>query len=194
MAAGSQLEFLEPPSREALHDWLTVNHATSPGVWLAIGKKGNRVTTLTYEDAVLEALIFGWIDSTVNRVDADRYKILYVPRKKGSTWSPSNKKRVADLMEEGLIEPAGLAVIERAKADGTWMMLDDVEHLIAPQDLLDALASAGAREGYESLSASMKKQVLWWIVSAKRPETRSKRIAETVSAAEKGVSPLSPAG
>ena len=133
------LRLLEPPDRDAWGRWLKTHHASSDGVWLAVGKKGNARTSLTYEDAVLEALRFGWIDGTVRRLDADRFKQLFTPRRSGGTWALSNKARVERLLAEGLMEPAGLAAIERARADGSWMLLDDVENLVVPDDLAEAL-------------------------------------------------------
>lgn len=175
---------LEPSGRDEWRAWLEVNHVSSPGVWLAVGKKGNQRTTLTYEDAVLEALRFNWIDSTVNRLDADRFKQLFTPRRTGSTWSASNKQRVERLDAEGLLTPVAIAAIEAAKADGSWSQLDDVDALVVPDDLAAALAEDDAAEcGFHSLTASQRKLALYWIASAKRPETRATRIAETVRAA-----------
>ena len=154
---------------------------------MAVGKKGNSRTALTYDDAVEEALCFGWIDSTVNRLDADRFKQLMTPRKPGGTWSRSNKERVTRLIAQGLMTPAGLAAIEAAKANGSWTLLDDVEDLIVPPDLAAALEEVPAAAAYVAgLSDSLKRQLLYRIASAKRPETRAKRIAETVRAAGDG--------
>jgi len=184
------LELVEPASRAAWRSWLAQHHATSSGVWLAIGKKGNSVTTLTYNDAVEEALCFGWIDSVVRRLDADRFMQLVTPRKPRSIWARSNKERVERLTAAGLITPAGLAVIERAKADGSWTTLDDVEAMIVPEDLAVALCEvSGAAEGFSALGASARKMALYWIAEAKRPETRAKRIEQTVTAAADGRSP-----
>lgn len=181
------LELLEPASPAEWHDWLERNHDTSSGVWLAVGKKGNFRTTLTYESAVEEALSFGWIDSTVHRLDADRFRQLFTPRKPASNWSPSNKARVARLSAERRMQPAGLAAVERAKANGSWTLLDDVEALVMPPDLADALALDGAAaEGFERFPDSAKKQLLYWVSSAKRPETRAHRIQSTVEAASAG--------
>jgi len=140
---------LELPDRDALRAWLEANHATSPAVRLAIGKKGNSVTALTYEDAVEEGLCFGWIDSTTRRLDADRHTVLFSRRKPHGTWSRSNKERVERLLAQGLMAPAGLAVVEAAKADGSWTSLDDVEALVVPDDLAAALSAdpAAAAEG-----------------------------------------------
>jgi uncharacterized protein YdeI (YjbR/CyaY-like superfamily) len=109
-------------------------------------------------------------------------------RKKGSTWSASNKTRLERLIPAGLVQPAGLAAIERAKADGSWTILDAVEALQVPDDLAAALsAQPEARAHYESFGRGAKKQILWWVISAKKPETRAARIAEVVAKAVEGV-------
>jgi uncharacterized protein YdeI (YjbR/CyaY-like superfamily) len=186
----ADLPMIEPRTREEWRAWLEANHATSPGVWLAIGKKGFTVTTLTYEEAVREALAFGWIDSVVNRLDAERFKQLMTPRKKGSIWARSNKQRVEQLIAEGRMTPAGREVIEAAKADGSWYSLDDVEALLVPEDLATALAAdPPAAANFDAFSASARKMILYWIAEAKRPETRAKRIGQTVAAAREGRSP-----
>ncbi len=119
--AGASLPLLAVADRAELRAWLEHNHASSPGVNLAIGKKGGRATALTYDDAVEEALCFGWIDSTARRLDDDRYTVLFTPRKRGGTWARTNKVRVERLIAEGRMTPAGISVIEAAKADGSWM-------------------------------------------------------------------------
>ena len=183
----SELPLLCFADRESWRAWLEDNHSSSQGIWLAVGKKGNSVTSLTYEAAVEEALCFGWIDSTVRRLDEHRFQQLFTPRRVGGNWSLSNKARVARLTAEGRMRPAGLAAVEAAKADGSWMLLDDVEHLVVPEDLAAALGSDSAAADYfANLPEGQKKQILYWIVSAKRAETRSKRIAQTVEAAGEG--------
>jgi uncharacterized protein YdeI (YjbR/CyaY-like superfamily) len=137
----ADLPLVEVAGRAEWRAWLQRNHSTSPGVWLAVGKKGNSRTALTYDEAVEEALCFGWIDSVVNRLDADRFKQLLTPRKRGSGWARTNKERVGRLIAQGLMENAGLAAIEAAKADGSWHALDDVEDLVVPDDLAAALAA-----------------------------------------------------
>lgn len=187
----ADLSLLEPKSRAEWRAWLSANHGSSSGVWLAVGKKGARVTSLTYEDAVLEALCFGWIDSTVNRLDDQRFKQLFTPRRPGSQWSPSNKARVERLTAEGLMTPAGLAAVEAAKANGSWTLLDDVEALVVPGDLAEALASNSAAGGFfAALPDSRRKMILYWIASAKRAETRARRIADSVEAASEGRMPF----
>ena len=182
-----ELPLLEPAGRAELRAWLEANHATSLGVRLAIGKKGNTVTALTYEAAVEEGLCFGWIDSTTRRLDADRYSVRFTPRKPGSTWARSNKARVERLIAAGLMRPAGLAAIEAAKASGSWDSLEHVEEMRMPDDLASALAeNPEAQRFWDALPPGQRKLLLYWIGSAKRPQTRTKRIAETVLACAEG--------
>ena len=142
----------------------------------------------SYEEAVEEALCFGWIDSTAKRLDEARTLQLFAPRKPRSTWSASNKERVARLEREGLLAPAGNAAIEVAKENGSWSALDAVERLEEPLDLAGALdTDAAARENWNGFSRSSRKAILWWVVSAKRPETRTKRVDQTVRMAAKGL-------
>ena len=167
-----------------------MNHAISPGVWLAVGKKGNTRTRLTYDDAVEEAVAFGWIDSTVRRLDEHRFKQLFTPRRPGSQWSRSNKERVDRLTERGLMTPAGMAAVESAKADGSWTLLDDIEDMKVPDDLEAALAAnPDAARNFEGFSATARKLSLYWIGTAKRADTRAERIAETVRSAAEGHPP-----
>jgi len=154
-----------------------------------VGKKGTSVTTLTYDDAVEEGLAFGWIDSVAHRLDEDRYTVLYTPRKRGSIWAKTNKARVARLTEEGLMTAAGLAVVEAAKADGSWDLLTDADDLVMPPDLAAALEASSATNAFETLTVPERQRTLYWIGSAKRPETRARRIAATVSAVAEGRSP-----
>lgn len=152
-------------------------------MWLAVGKKGNTVTELSYDEAVEEALCFGWIDSLTKRLDDDRYKQLMTPRKRGSAWAASNKERVARLAALGLLAPAGRVAVEAAQADGSWALLDEVDALIVPADLAAALAeNEVAGSAFAALPPSRRRQILYWVASAKRPETRQKRIRNSVVA------------
>jgi uncharacterized protein YdeI (YjbR/CyaY-like superfamily) len=178
---------LEVPDRAALRAWLEVNHATAPGVRLAISKKEGTATSLTYDQAVEEGLCFGWIDSTTRKLDADRHTVLFTRRKPGGTWARSNKLRVERLIAEGRMTPAGLQVIEAAKADGSWSALDDVEALLVPPDLASALeAEPAAARGFETSPASQRKMALGWIASAKREDTRARRVSKVARAAAEG--------
>lgn len=170
--------------RNRWRSWLESNHGTSGGIWLVYYKVKSGVPSVTYDQAVEEALCFGWIDSRVNPVDERRYRQVFTPRKAGSTWSKLNKERIERLAADGRIAAAGWAVIERAKADGTWTVLDDVEALLLPDDLVAALdAQPVARANWEAFPDSAKKPALYGILSAKRPETRHRRIEKIVERA-----------
>jgi len=184
------LPLLAPASRAELRAWLAENHATSAGVDLAVGKKGNTVTSLTYDDAVEEGLAFGWIDSVTHRLDEHLYTVRFTPRRRGSIWAKTNQARVARLTEAGLMTPAGLAVVHAAQADGSWTLLSDAEDLVIPADLAAALSAAGATAEFSALPAPRQSEALYRIGSAKRPETRARRIAETVEAALASHGPL----
>jgi len=175
------------PDRAAFRDWLSANHDSADGVWLVYFKKHTGRDSVDYDGAVREALCFGWIDGKVQRLDDDRYRQVFMPRRPGSTWSASNKRRVAELAERGLLAPPGAAVIAAARADKSWNLLDDVEALIVPEDLAEALdASPGARAAYDDFKDSIKKATLWYVKSAKRAETRARRIVQVVEAASEG--------
>jgi uncharacterized protein YdeI (YjbR/CyaY-like superfamily) len=181
-------EIVEVPDRAAWRQWLAERHEQGDAIWLVFHKKASDGTSPTYEEAVEEALCFGWIDSTVNRLDDRRSLQLFAPRRPRGTWSASNKERVARLERAGLLAPAGIAAIAVAKDNGSWNALDAVERLQEPPDLAAALeAEATARENWNGFSPSSRKAILWWIVSAKRPETRAQRIEQTVRMAAQGV-------
>ena len=181
-------EIVEVPDRASWRRWLAKRHEQREAVWLVFHKKSSSGMGPSYEEAVEEALCFGWIDSTVNRLDEHRNLQLFAPRKPRSTWSRSNKERVARLEREGLLAPAGVAAIELAKQNGSWTALDAVERLEEPAELAAALdAEPAARESWNGFSPSSRKAILWWVVSAKRPETRAKRVEQTVRMAAKGL-------
>lgn len=175
--------------RAALRSWLTTNHATHGPIWLVYEKKrvdGQRV--LTYDDIVEEALCFGWIDSVVGRVDDRHAKLYFSPRKPKSVWSALNKRRVESLSAAGLITSAGQAKIDAAKRDGSWTALDHVEALIVPDDLAAALKmNAVAGKNFAAFPPGARKNILTWIASAKRAETRERRISEVVQLAAKNM-------
>jgi uncharacterized protein YdeI (YjbR/CyaY-like superfamily) len=178
---------VQPGSARAWRKWLAANHATSGPVWLVYRKKSAGGRDLTYDEAVEEALCFGWIDSTVKKLDDERYRQFFSRRKPTSTWSGTNKERVQRLIEERRMTEAGLAMIEAAKANGMWTALDAIEALEIPSDLAAEFRSRpGAKANFEAFSTSSKKNILWWIASAKRPETRARRIAETARMAAEG--------
>jgi uncharacterized protein YdeI (YjbR/CyaY-like superfamily) len=175
---------VHPETRAELRAWLEEHHATSAGVWLASWKKVTGRRAVPYDDIVEEALCFGWIDSTANTIDAERAAVLFTPRRKGSGWSALNKRRLEKLLPSGLLTPAGLAAIERAKADGSWTAYDAAERLEEPPELAVALdARPPARANWDRFAPSARKGILWWVLSAKRPETRDRRVAAVVEAA-----------
>ena len=159
--------------------WLDANHAAATGAWLVTWRKGHG-PVLDYGDAVEEALCYGWVDSTAGRVDEARTKLYFAPRKPRSVWSASNKQRAQRLIAAGLMQPAGLAAIERAKANGAWTELDEVEQGIVPADLAAALeAHPSAAERFAAFPWSARRAILVWIAAAKRPGTRASRVLET---------------
>lgn len=181
------LDWFHPETREQWRAWLAANHASAPGVWLVTWRTGTGNPVLDYDAAVEEALAWGWIDSKAGSVDDERSRLAFTPRKPGSGWSRSNKERIARLEQQGLMQPAGRALIDAAKADGSWTLLDDVEDLVVPPDLDAAFARLpGSREQWDAFPASPRKQMLWWIVTAKRPDTRASRIEQIAAAAAEG--------
>jgi uncharacterized protein YdeI (YjbR/CyaY-like superfamily) len=179
---------LHPESREQWRAWLADHHDTERGAWLVSWKQATGRPTLQYEAVIEEALCFGWVDSTVRTLDSERSMMLMTPRKPSSTWARTNKERVERLLAAGLMQPAGIAAVETARANGSWTVLDSVEALEVPDDLAAALdAEPGAREAYEGFSPSNRKMILWWVKSAKRSETRERRIAETARLAAQGI-------
>src|SRR5438477_45082 len=164
--------------------WLRDNHDKAQGVWLVAFKAATGKTRITYEDSIPDALSYGWIDSVNKPLDDERTALLFTPRRRGSGWSRSNKVRVERLLKEGRMEAAGLAKIAAAKRDGSWTLLDSVEALEIPNDLRKALGGAGMRK-FEVLTPGRRKEHLRALVTAKRPSTRAKRIADIVRVARR---------
>ena len=175
-------------SRAAWRRWLEREHATSSGVWAVTVKKGALAPDEEYVSAVdlnEECLCFGWIDSKPARIDDRHTALLCTPRKPDSGWSKVNKDRLERLITEGRVAPAGLAAIERAKLDGSWTKLDDVDLLAVPDDLADALDRLPpARSNFEAFPRSARRAILEWIGAAKMPATRAERIEETARLAK----------
>ena len=166
--------------------WLEANHATSPGIWLVFDKKSAGRERLPYGDAVEEALCFGWIDGLARPIDAAQYRQLFTPRKAKSTWSRVNKERIERLRSAGLLRPAGIAAIELAQRNGSWSSLDAVDAMEIPADLAKALARAPtAKRNFEAFPPSARRAYLYWVLSAKRPETREKRIRAVIDLASR---------
>ena len=178
---------IHPLTRDEWRNWLDANHDSQSGVWLISYKAKTGKGRITWDEIVDEAICFGWIDSVQRTIDTERTMQLITPRKTGSPWSALNKRRIERLEMVGRMAPAGSAKIEAAKRDGSWTAADAVEALTVPPDLAVALAqNPEAEANFAKFSPSVRKQLLWWIHSAKRPETRGKRIETVVtSAAEK---------
>ena len=182
---------LEVANRKAWRRWLEKNYNSASGVWLFIRKKNSFVEGIALDEAVEEALCFGWIDGRINMVDVNRFKVLITPRKPHSMWSRINKQRIEKLTQRGLMTPAGLQKVEAAKQDGSWNQLDAIDELRFPQDFEKALtANQSAQKNFETFSDAAKKQILWWIETAKRPETRQKRITQAVAMAAQNRKPV----
>ena len=168
-------------SREQWREWLLQNHESYPRVHLVFYKVTSQNPSMRWEEAVKEALCFGWIDSTVKRLDDERRRQLFTPRKESSTWSKVNKEYVHQLIEDGLMHASGLAVVNRAKQNGSWTSLDDVESLVIPTDLQRAFdQSPTAWHNYQAFSRGYRKSYLYWLNQAKRDATRESRIAEII--------------
>ncbi|MCR9155468.1 MAG: YdeI/OmpD-associated family protein [Bacteroidetes bacterium] len=179
-----------PEGKKDWRKWLDLNHEKKEAVWVIFHKKNAPKHNLTWSESVDEALCFGWIDSTKRTVDSTRYKQYFTKRKAKSNWSKVNKDKVRSLIDQGLMREAGYKSIEVAKENGSWTILDGVEALIIPEDLKEELAkSQKAEDYYKALSNSTKKMLLYWVVSAKREETRQKRIREIAASASREVLP-----
>ncbi|MBC8152148.1 MAG: YdeI/OmpD-associated family protein [Bacteroidetes bacterium] len=173
-------------SRAAWRQWLAGNHATEKSVWLKIYKKTSVTPSVYYDEAVDEALCFGWVDSSIKKGDDQHYLQFFAKRNPKSNWSRVNKDKVARLIEGGLMTDAGLTMVELAKKTGTWTALDEVENLINPPDLQTQLDGNPVARGYfEEFPRSVKRGILEWLLNAKTPATRSKRINDIVTLAER---------
>jgi uncharacterized protein YdeI (YjbR/CyaY-like superfamily) len=178
---------VHPETRGAWRDWLTQHHADTDGAWVARWRKASGRTPLEYDAIVEEALCFGWIDGLVNTLDDGRQAHLMTPRRKGSPWARSNKDRVARLIADGRMTEAGEDAIRAAKADGTWSIQDAADALIEPDELAAGLdANPEARRQWDGFSPSPRRALIWWVMSAKRPETRARRVAQIIDEAAQG--------
>ena len=177
-----QGDILHTTSRKEWRGWLEKYHNKRKEVWLVYYKKHTGKPRIPYDDAVEEALCYGWFDGKVKRINDEKYMQIFTPRKAKSIWSEHNKKRAEKLISNGLMKEAGLAAIDTAKRNGMWdksSFIYDVRNI--PEDLLSALSkNKSAKKNYDMLAPTYKKQFHWWIVSAKRKETKEKRIKEAM--------------
>lgn len=168
-------------NRDDWRAWLEQNHATEKEAWLAHYKKHTGKSGIPYEDAVEEALCFGWIDGLLRSIDSEKYALRYTPRRRISVWSELNKKRAKKMIEQGRMTEAGLAKISQAKESGEWYKATSRERLEIPPDLKRALAAdKEAGRNFKGLIPSRQKQFLYWVASAKKEETRQRRINEII--------------
>jgi uncharacterized protein YdeI (YjbR/CyaY-like superfamily) len=179
-----------PHDKKDWRKWLELNHNNKEAVWLIFYKKKSSNYNLSWSESVDEALCFGWIDSTKRTIDSEKYKQYFSQRKVKSNWSKINKDKVKTLIEQGLMQKEGYKSIEFANENGSWTILDGVEALVIPEDLEKEFSIyKGSLEYFGSLSKSVKKILLHWVVSAKRKETRQKRILEIVENASNNLKP-----
>jgi uncharacterized protein YdeI (YjbR/CyaY-like superfamily) len=176
--------WIQPSDRAAWRAWLIANHETSSGVHLVTTRQASGGRSIDYGDAVEEALCVGWVDSKAGKLDADRSTLWFTARRPRSGWSRPNKERVERLIAAGLMLPAGLAAIDEAKRSGTWTLLDAVEDLVVPDDLAAAFAAnPPAATNWDAFSRSARRALLEWVVQAKKPETRARRVEEIATKA-----------
>ncbi len=174
--------------RQQWRTWLAGHYDTVPAVWLVYYKKNSRQPSVSYAEAVEEALCFGWIDSKVQPIDSERYQQFFTVRKPKSVWSKVNKERVARLVAQDLMTPAGLEKIRIAQENGSWTSLDAIENLEVPPDLQAALATNPvALHNYEAFSKTAKKNILRWITGNQNPTIRQQRVQDTVRLAAQNI-------
>ncbi|MES2848676.1 MAG: YdeI/OmpD-associated family protein [Bacteroidota bacterium] len=179
-----------PASSKQWKQWLKDNHQTTQSVWLILYKQSSGKPVISWSDAVDEALCFGWIDSTRRPVDDEKFVQFFCKRKPAGTWSKINKEKVEKLIAAKRMTKAGLQSIETAKQNGSWTILDAVEALTIPKDLEKAFkTNKGSKKYFMGLSKSVKKMMLQWLVLAKQPATRQKRMTEIVTLAAKQTRP-----
>lgn len=175
-------------NRSGWREWLSGNHGTSRGVWLVFYRKGFGTQSLTYEESVREALCFGWIDSIIRKLDGERYARKFTPRRRGSDWSESNRRRVEELASQGLMTPAGRLLVDAAKMDGTWQgsAMPEIPEGVPPELEKALYGNPQARAFFEGLAPSHRKRFVMWVAVAKSPETRRKRARESVALLARG--------
>lgn len=186
----NEIAIFYPENNQQWRQWLQENHDSKQAVWVVFYKKSSEKSTISWSDAVDEALCFGWIDSKKVSIDSEKSHQFFSKRRAKSNWSKINKEKVVRLIESGLMAKAGYESIEIAKQNGSWTILDEVEELIVPQDLeaeLDRYPEA--KDFFLGLSKSVRKMMLYWVMSAKRPETRQNRITEIVESAARKLKP-----
>jgi uncharacterized protein YdeI (YjbR/CyaY-like superfamily) len=175
-------------NKDEWRDWLSKNHKSSKGVYLFFYKVSSSKESMRWEEAVKEALCFGWIDSVVKKIDDEKRKQLFTPRKLKSGWSKLNKEHIKKLIADDLMHESGLQKIEIAKNNGSWSISDDAENLIIRDEFKKEFDNNQiAFENFQAFSKSHKKAYLHWLYSAKREETIKKRMIEIISLCEQNI-------
>ncbi len=179
-------EKLHVTNRDDWRTWLERHWDVKKGVWLIFYKRHTGKPSLSYDDAVEEALCFGWVDSIIKKLDDEKYARKFTPRKAESKWSELNKKRAERMVKEGKMAQVGLNKITEAKKSGEWFRSPLPKELAPPLYVIEALAAnKKARENFAKLAKSYKRQYIGWITSAKKQETRKKRLGEVIRLLEK---------
>lgn len=175
-------------SAEALETWLAANHIKSDGIWLQIFKKDSAIKTVTYDEALDVALCYGWIDGQKNKHDENSWLQKFTPRRSKSVWSKRNKEHIARLIKAGKMKSAGLKEVERAKADGRWeQAYDSPSNMKVPGDFLKALAKNKKSEAFfKTLNKANTYAIAWRLQTAKKPETRERRMKALLEMIAKG--------
>lgn len=188
METHKNIQAVYAPTRKNWRNWLAKNHQKEKSVWLIIYHKTSSIPSIYYDEAVEEALCYGWIDSVPNKRDKESMYLFFTVRKSKSNWSRANRERAEKMMKQKKMKPAGMAMIDLAKERGTWTALEEVQRGVIPPDLQKAFnGNKTAFKNFNAFSPSSRRGILEWILNAKRPETRAKRIEETVSLAEKKI-------
>lgn len=183
------MKTIEVKDRAEWRTWLSEHHNKETEIWLVYYKKGTGVASVDYGASVEEALCYGWVDSLIKRIDEKKYARKFTPRKDDSRWSPSNIERVKKLIKEGLMTEVGLQKVEAAKQSGKWddpVQSSELSFEMQPEFAQALKKNKRAKETFDNLALTYQKQYLGWIEVAKRPETRQKRIEESIRLLEKG--------
>lgn len=180
---------IHPQDAQEWRAWLADHHDDPvPGVWVLEWRRASGREPIGYEDLIAVALAYGWIDGTRRTIDDERAEMWFTRRRAGSQWTRLSKERVARLEAAGLMTDAGRAAVDRAKADGTWSLLDEVEDGVVPPDLATAFdAHPGSRERFDTFTRGTRRTILVWIVQARRPQTRADRVRQTAELAAQGI-------
>lgn len=186
--AGKEIPYFHPETFKEWYSWLDKNADKEKAVRLVLPNKASTKNGITTDEAVLAALCYGWIDSLAGKYDYESSFLTFTPRNAKSNWSKPNRERVAKLQAQGLIKPQGQAMIDLAKKTGSWNLLADIEEGMIPQDVKEKFDNnKKASANFEAFPPSSRKRILAWIITAKRPETRQKRIEEAIALAEKNI-------